>query len=453
MAITTTMERAARRPKPEVDKALANRLHAGPSPDARIRGGLTLPGSSGQVRGPFAVGAVFALLVLFNLALPKGGIRAGDFPVTWGYVLLAAVAPFAGANLLRRRNLSLQPIIQTGLFLPIAAGVLIKAEAYGLAPGEWVPFLIIFGVFPVLVLGLLSHYLEDIEAERLARLLRLALRFAVVWGLANFFLHLVTKQFIEIPYITVNGDEVGETLSKNNMRSGVMKLVSTYNNGNIFGVCMVMLSPVYFLVEKKRAWVAAFVLAVLLSLSRTAWFGLMAAFILMVLGGQIRLARAYVWVGIAGAIASLLLILPLLGWSGANIIDSSLGGRMDYFDNFQITLLGAREIRIPELIYAGILQSFGVLGLVIALAALAAGPLYGVLNWGRLSPLRRAATIGALAYLAEAAIDGALIFPPTFVLFLFVTSLIYRRGFRPAALTQGVPASGRSRMRSIAQVR
>ena len=390
--------------------------------------------------------AIFAVLVIFNLALPKGGIRVQDFPLTWGYALLAAVTPFAAANLLRRRNLSLQPVLQTALFAPIAVSVYIKAQAYNLPSNGWVQYLVLFGIFPVIILGTLAHYLEDIEAKKLALMVRLSLRFAVAWGLANFVLYLSLKIFVEIPYVTVNGAEFGETLSKNNMRGAIMKLVSTYNNGNIFGICMVMLSPLYFAVEKRRKWLAAFVLAILFSLSRTAWFGLTIAFILMVLGGQIKVTRLYVWVGLASAIASLLLILPLLGWSGNNLIDSNLGGRMEYFDQLQITLFGSRDIHIPELVYIGILQSFGVVGFVIALLALAAGPLYGILNWGRLSALRRAATLGCLAYLAESMIDGAFVFPPTFVLFLFVTSLIYRRGFRPGAQIE-TPAQAKTVLR------
>lgn len=389
--------------------------------------------------GSSAVAAGLALLILFNLALPKGGLRIGEFPLTWGYAFLGVISPFAAAALLRRSNISLQPIIQTGLFAIIAAMVYIKAQAYGSALAEWLAYFVLFGVVPAMILAVMSHFLEDVKAERIASLLRWAIRIAVVWGIFNFFLHLTLKQFIEIPYITVNGDEVGATLGKNNMRGSVMKLVSTFNNGNIFGVCMVMLAPVYLVVERRRQLLALFVLAVLLSLSRTAWFGLAAAFILMVLGGQIRVTRIYAWVAIAGATASLLLILPLLGWTAGNIFDSDLGGRIDTLESLKITVLGGPSIHIPELVYAGLLQSFGVVGFTIAVAALGMGPIYGLLNWRRLSPLRRAATLGCLAYLAECLIDGAFVFPPTFVIYLFLTSLIYRRGFRAAAVAIAPP--------------
>ena len=132
-------------------------------------------------------------------------------------------------------------------------------------------------------------------------------------------------------------------------------------------------------------------------------------------------------------------ILPMLGWTSANLIDDRLGGRLKYLQKLEISFLGQDTINIPEVVYYGLLQSYGLVGLVIALAALSYGAFYGLVNWGHLSQMRRSAVLGVMAYLFACTMDGAFVFPPVFPLFLFVNALIYRRGYRVAQ--QLVPAA------------
>ena len=122
----------------------------------------------------------------------------------------------------------------------------------------------------------------------------------------------------------------------------------------------------------------------------------------------------------------------MLGWTSANFIDDRLGGRLDYLKKLEVTFLGQDSITIPEIVYFGLLQSYGLIGLVIALAALSYGAIYGLAHWGGLSQMRRSAVLGVMTYLFACTMDGAFVFPPVFPLFLFVNALIYRRGYRVA---------------------
>jgi len=56
----------------------------------------------------------------------------------------------------------------------------------------------------------------------------------------------IFKTDIEIPYFTINAADVGEVADKYNQRGNIMKLISTYNNGNIFGVCTLMFFPLFY---------------------------------------------------------------------------------------------------------------------------------------------------------------------------------------------------------------
>lgn len=389
------------------------------------------PGNDSAFAASGLIWPLFVLVMTFNIALPKGGIRLYDFPITWGYLLIGIVGGLSALNALRSRNLAVAPMVQAFiLFLPLAAIVYFKAEHYSLPPTSWVQYVVLFGIFPGLIIVAMSSQLERIRTKDIARALRPMVRFAVVWGLMNFVLFALTREIIEIPFLTVNASEVGMTLSKNNLRGGLMKLVSTYNNGNIFGVCMVMLMPLYFYIESKNLWRSLFVLAIFCTLSRTAWFSMTATFILMVLSGQIRINRSSVWISAAAAFGVLLVILPSLGWSSANLIDDDLGGRLSYLQGLELSFFGGDRVAIPEVVYFGLLQSFGLLGFVLAIAALCYGIGYGVFHWLELSQVRRAAVVGALSYLAASVMDGAIMFPPVFPIFLFLNALIYRTGYR-----------------------
>lgn len=389
----------------------------------------------------------FVVLLLFNLALPKGGTRIEGFPITWGYLAIAGVTVFAAIGTLRRRDISLPPIIQACcLMLPMAIITYYKAQQFGLPSSGWLQYAVLFGFFPIAILVFMAPYLEQLQARHIAGVLRICIRFAVAWGLFNFLLFLAVGQVIEIPYVTVNGAEVISVLKKNNMRGTVMKLVSSFNNGNIFGVCMVMLMPIYFHIEKRKGWLAAFVIALLCTLSRTAWFAMTAAFILMVLAGQIRVNRISVWVSLGAAICVFLAILPMLGWTSANLIDDRLGGRLKYLQKLEISFFGQETINIPEVVYYGLLQSYGLVGFVIALAALSYAAIYGLMNWSRLSQMRRSAVLGVIAYLFACTMDGAFVFPPVFPLFLLINALIYRRGYRVQQDLVAAPI-GRRRVR------
>lgn len=376
-----------------------------------------------------------ALLMIFNLALPKGGIKIADLPLTWGYLLLFLMTPLAMIGLLGRRNISYAPLVQAAAcFLPITVMIIAKANIYDLPTQVWMIYLSIFGVLAGAILVALVPYLEDVPAELFGKFLLYVMRFVVLWGLMNFTLRILTGQFIEIPYVTVNADDVSDIFHKMNNRGGIMKLVSTFNNGNIFGVCMVIVAPMYFIFEKNRTFIALFVLAMICTLSRTVWFSMVGMALMMMIGGQIRMSNPLIWLGATAGLLGIIALMPALGWTPDKLVDSNLGGRSVYFDAYEFTVLGADHLTVPELVYYGFAQSFGILGMVFPLAGMLFAPVYAMVNWAGLNPLRRAAAIGTASYLVAALIDGAFVFPPTFVLFLFATGMVYRRGLHPDAV-------------------
>lgn len=117
---------------------------------------------------------------------------------------------------------------------------------------------------------------------------------------------------VDIPGITVNYSDYrsnpsGWWLDKNNAVGDASKMVSTYQNGNLFGVTIILLFPIALSSEKKMLgkmffWVL-FVLSVLLSGSRTVYLGLILLVVYYAVRGiaQMRVRiGTIVAIGVAG---------------------------------------------------------------------------------------------------------------------------------------------------------
>src|SRR5690606_34127372 len=112
------------------------------------------------------------------------------------------------------------------------------------------------------------------DLDLLLRAVRMAVLLVSAYGIFLFFYKLATDSFIEIPYLTVNAGDVGELEGKSIDRGGVFKLISTYNNGNVYGISLLMLLPLYTFLEKRLSSVLTVKASLVLTLSRTVWAGL-----------------------------------------------------------------------------------------------------------------------------------------------------------------------------------
>lgn len=380
----------------------------------------------------------YALLIIFNVGSPKAGIEVYGLPLTFGYILLAAAAPIGVIALILRPTLSPAAIGNFIAYLLVGLITIYKTLVFHAPLAAVLIGLALFIALPMIVLIGLCAHLEYLSERQIGGILKWSMRFVIAWGIMNFVLFALFHYIVEIKYVTINAGEVSSVFNKNNRRGALMKLISTYNNGNIFGVCMIMLAPVYIYFEKSRAWVVAFLAAIVLSLSRTTWFGLIVVGGLMVVTGQIRLSRGYFWVAVVASAALAIVMMTAVGWSSDAVLDTNLGGRLDQWTGLTISPFGENTFFIAEILYAGLLRSYGVIGGGIAVIAFLYPVGYAIGRGEQLSVLRRAAAVGCAGYLLAAFFDAAIIYPPVIALYLFMSSLVYRRGFR---LPSGNPLS------------
>ncbi|CAN5269787.1 hypothetical protein BH20GEM2_BH20GEM2_09960 [soil metagenome] len=393
--------------------------------------------------------AILGALVIFLLVFPKGGIRAGGIPLTWGYVALGLLSLSFPLALWRGLPWKVSPLrlLTVGLLLPfqlvVLAGLLVNGYEH---PGFAVSLFVTFFLIPLAQVLLLGIHLDRIDTGFLLRLVRWGVLLVAVYGIFLFAYKLATGRFIEIPLLTVNAGDLGtlET-TKNIDRGGIFKLISTYNNGNIYGISLLMLLPLYALME--RSWVRTGLVkfSLLLTLSRTVWAGLLFYEVVQRLFVK-RLSLRGVAVFLTSLVmlvAGVLYTLDFMRVDVGFLFDPRLGGRIRQWGVLETATLLPRASfdGILEIVYLSILDTFGVLGLVTFLVAMTAPILLwaaGAISSGA-TAYKRALVAGQLLYLFVATSDGAILYIPVMAIYWFLVSLLLSSG---ASAAPAVAASG-----------
>lgn len=398
-------------------------------------------------RGPQAPLATLCgcLLIVFIVLLPKGGFRFfGGIPLTWGYLLLAVISPFAFTVRLLGMPLRFPPRILAAVLLlvPMQALFLYAGFAYGIQSPQFTvsTFVGLFGLPWIYLLGF-APYFPMLDGERLARWFRNCVFYAAAYGILLFVLHPITGHFIEIPYVTVNAADVGQIeTTKSIARGFFLKLISTYNNGNLYGVSTLLVLSIFMKLEKSRLRRMTVRLALLLTLARTVWAGLILYEVLSLAMPLLQQIRTFpvLHLGAArrrliGTLVTIALVFSSVvftssrGYYLAFLFDRALGGRVAQISTAQsATFLPSRPLYgFQEILYASAAQYWGLTGLFAFTLIMVSPILFLIWDPSILQyPLRRAALKGLLIYIVLAASDGAFDYIPVMAFYWFVYTVM-----------------------------
>lgn len=379
------------------------------------------------------LGAFYGILfIAFLVLFPKGGFKIGNLPITWGYIVFGGTLPLIALSSVARWGgmFSGRSVVALLCFVPFSFYCLFFSLMLGVeSPGAFIAnitnvFVIPFGFFICL-----SGFLD--RTERLPFLLdvlKWCIFLAALYGIILFICYYFYGGILEIPYLTINGSEVDPLFKKNNRRGPFMKLVSTYNNGNLYGIATLMVLPLYCILEKKiwRQWIVR--LAVIFTLSRSVWFAWIIAEGLMAVYVFRQGMRKILGMGISLMLLGMVLfgLVSLMGRGTDWLFDSELGGRDAQLDTVkEVAFLPTESIRsIKEMVYISIAGEYGVVGLVLFLLLLAC-PFVSLLFTGGRWAIHRACIAGAATYLAICFADGGFMFIPTMMFFWLVTALAW----------------------------
>jgi hypothetical protein len=384
-------------------------------------------------------------LAVFLILFPKGGFKAGSIPLTWGYGLLGFAILLGLPFWLIRRSTSIPraSVVAWLCLVPVQLLFLYTLPVNGIEDfGFAISDIVAFFVLPFAFLVIFPQFLPRIRIERLIVLACWLIFLAAAYGIFLFAWRLVTGSYLEIPFLTVNIGDLGTLEDKfNNRPDGLFKLISTYNNGNQYGVATLLLLPLFDTFEHSRLRKLVVWVALMMTLSRTVWIGLVlneAINIVRLLGSDLlsspRLIVRHSSLFRVGGL--LLLSVVVLGmtylFSGLSFLfDSSLGGRSDLLENFsRATLLPTAPLtNFLEIIYASAASMLGWAG-VAAVILLFCSPLFLVAAFKELrrTPLQVAACQGLVLYIFLAAMDGALNYIPTMAFYWFLWMLFIYGG-------------------------
>ncbi|TLP78387.1 hypothetical protein FEA48_04090 [Pseudomonas nitroreducens] len=372
---------------------------------------------------------LYCIVVVFLVALPKSGFYAGSTPIYSLYLIVPVITPILLMLRLNTPVRQIGPLLRCTLAIaPFwavwgATALFIGHENVGYLGGHLFVFILIPAFFYLLSL----LYNERTQAT-IYRTLTLCIRAVAVFGIISFLNAVLTGDYLNIPYLTTGGgDDVLSVWQRNNQRGELFKLVSTYNNGNIYGLCMAMLTPLYFRLEHRSLFKVILLASMILTLSRTVWLLTVLA-LLMTYGQGLTLRRLTALCAslVVCAAAAIFLSANYLG-GDRFLMDSSLGNRDQFFwmlDEFR--LMPQEPISaITEIPYLSIYHDFGLIGLA-GFALFFISPLL-IGNPSpfslRLLPDLRAVNAGVLIYLFASLSDSALLFVPSFACYGFLAFL------------------------------
>jgi hypothetical protein len=371
----------------------------------------------------------FIILVLFLLVFPKGGFKIEEIPITWGYVFLGITSLL----FFLKAYLKLVPAHFSVILslLPFQLYCLSMFMANGTANlGFTISFIIHFVLFPFLFFIQFSKFIVDLDVDYFLSILKKSIFFISIFGILLFIIRIFTGNFLLIPFLTSNLHDTSTfELTKNIARGNLFKLFSTYNNGNLLGICLLMLLPLYQLAEKRTFMRSIVKLSLVLTLSRTVWIGLLLAEILRYLYVQklttFSVLKLTFRLSIIGSI--LAVVLHYLGRDIFFILDPTLGGRFELFDILSnSTWIGNLPFEgFCEIVYLGVLKNFGILGLITFIIAITS-PLwiYVFAVRTQTTSFQRSLLSGLFIYLTISCSDGAMLFIPVMVFYWFLSALL-----------------------------
>lgn len=369
---------------------------------------------------------ILALIaVLLLVVIPKGGFKVSGIPITWGYIYLGFLFVVLIWSLKSSFIINQKPLICYLATLPFIAYFVIHLSIVGYDGnfGNLVAFFVSFVFLPLLFLVLLSGVLSRINIDYLEKLIYKAVLIVSIYGIILFVYKQLRGTYIEIPYLTVNAGDVGEMELKYNQRGDIFKLISTYNNGNIFGVCIMMLFPVFYRRYRKKYELYIVLLALFLTLSRTVWIGLILFFLIKYRNRVWKLVKVYLLIIVLLFLLSSLLLTQYFqyGSLGNFIMDANFGGRIYQIrEALGFSFFGVKTfVGIDEIAYLSIYKQFGLVGMVLFCLSMFT-PFYVYIH----SKTRnRVYFTGVIIYWVLCASDGCMLFLPTLAFYYFIVCM------------------------------
>lgn len=363
------------------------------------------------------------------IAFPKSGFAIGSTPInsiTLLIILLFPILLLSYLNNINYKNFLNYSDIYFIMLLPFYFVFFTITLSNGFEElSSYLGFIFSLIVSPLFFLFLFK-FIDNKTIIKNKNIIIYCIRFVSIYGLILFSYKFLTNSFFEIPGLTTTFGAAVELEEKMNDRGGIFKLFSTYNNGNLYGLSVGMLFPLYTFLEKNKIFIIIVFLSLILTFSRTIWFILSIYFIyhaiFMSKFNPIKIIIGVLSLLLFGIIINL--TLSFLGYNSNFLFDTSLGGRADSLKELSFELYSTKPfINTSEIPYLTILYSLGVIGIPLFLMYFSNIIINFKLLLSSKNSIRKSATLGSILYFFACFSDAAIIYIPVFIIFMFVTFL------------------------------
>lgn len=231
---------------------------------------------------PISIAIILYLTFFFYLAFPKAGIKVAEIPITVGDLLFLLLIFFC----LTRFNYWLETFNKFRtviMLLMISSGYALLKLGYSywhynlFKAGVFVPIIIYPTIFLILLV-LYSQY--DIAWKKLLIIPVVAFVILSVYALLQLFLGVETVMVPGLSYNWTDAQNPHILATKYNYYGHFTKIFATYQNGNLFGVNLLLIFPLVFELvygkSKKFGYIALalFITVAFLTASRAVWAGI-----------------------------------------------------------------------------------------------------------------------------------------------------------------------------------
>jgi len=374
---------------------------------------------------------LLSIIIVFLVAFPKGGIKSNEIPITFGYILLGLCAVgFSLKNFALKsyEGLNKKVLVAYASTIPLSViSIMVMifngVESFGYSIG----FQTGFTVLPAIFLFILYPQIQVIDRIFFLKYLRLCITFVAVFGIVAFTYKLKTGDFIQIPFLTLNASDVDQLDQKHIDRGdGIFKLISTYNNGNIYGVCMLMMLPLYDFAQQSKIAKIIVRISLILTLSRTVWLGLIAyEGLRMVYLKPFRLNQLIQFFAVVCLVSSAIFwAISFIGFDSTFIFDTNLGGRAPVVNAVKWDLLQEEPVQfLSEIIIVNFVIAFGVLPLVFYIISTFTPIVLAVTSKNRNEPHLRACVAGMVMLQICGLADGPILLIPVMAFYWALAAL------------------------------
>lgn len=234
-------------------------------------------------------GVLFNLLLMtifWNIWFPKAGIKLGGLPLTVGNVFFAIT--FALWIFIKLKNKTIRTQVAIGS--TIILGILYFAIKYTIVYATYNSLTLLAGyIIPLFVYPLIFFVVYDSiknrnQLEKIIKVIVYGFFFLCIYAILQ---SIVGIENCDIPGLTVNltdyrkDGELWYMAKANGMNTENVKIVGTYQNGNLFGISLIVIYPLvyYYYIEHKKNRtlifsLILFIITVFLTLSRACWLGI-----------------------------------------------------------------------------------------------------------------------------------------------------------------------------------